>query len=452
MLKAKDKTLFLILIVADFTSVLLGFLAAYFLRNKGFFRSFLDPVQPLEVYLVVLPFALILLLGIFNLFGLWEVRLRRTPFSEMYIILRATFLWVLVIMALSYLSKYDYSRIIVVLFYFFTTIFVILGRIAIRNLARADKIGSLINVAVIGDGWHAQEIAKKIIGDENLGFNFIGYVCEKKPEKKWLGKVADLPRLIKKFKIDEVYVTRGRFSQEEILDIVARCFRTPCKFKIISNIFGLATGTVNIFNLENIPSLDLNRVYLNWFQKFSKRSLDLVLSIILLILALPIALILALAIKLDSPGPVVIGQKRVGEAGKIFTMYKFRTMKAATELYGKAPKKRDDKRITSVGRFLRRISLDELPQLVNILYGEMSLVGPRPEMPFIVKRYKPWQKSRLLVKPGLTGLWQVLGRKDLPLSENLEYDFYYINNQSILLDLVIILKTIPIVLTGRGAY
>jgi len=134
-------------------------------------------------------------------------------------------------------------------------------------------------------------------------------------------------------------------------------------------------------------------------------------------------------------------------------MYKIRTMDPRVDLYAEAPTDPNDRRISGrLGRFLRRTSLDELPQLWNVIRGEMSLVGPRPEMPFIVDRYKDWQRRRLVVKPGITGLWQIMGRKDLPLHANLEYDFYYIQNQSILFDLAILLKTLPVVLLGKGAY
>lgn len=452
MLRRKNNFILLILVLSDIASGVLGFSSGYLLRNEGIFRIYLESVQAIEVYLLVLPIVLSLLILNFYLLGLYEIRVRKTQFVEMYTILRATTLWILLIMAFSYLSKYDYSRIIMLLFYFLTTLFVILGRLFIRNLQLEGKIGFKIKVAVVGDGTRALEIAKKITSDENSGFYFVGFVSERGSSKNWLGKVADLPLIIKKYQIDEVYVTRGRFSQEEILDLVAKCFKTPCKFKIVSNIFGLLMGTVDFFNLEAVPSLDLNKVYLSRIQKFYKRSMDLCFSIIGIILFSPLALLLILAIKMESSGPAVISQKRAGEGGKIFRMYKFRTMWTKTKLYEKAPRRSDDQRVTPLGRLLRRTSLDELPQLLNIFKGEMSLVGPRPEMPFIVKKYKQWERSRLLVKPGLTGLWQVLGRKDLPLSQNLEYDFYYINNQSIILDLTIILRTIPVILRGEGAY
>lgn len=199
-------------------------------------------------------------------------------------------------------------------------------------------------------------------------------------------------------------------------------------------------------------SIKRNNSYNKTKLNVPKRIFDLVFSIFTLVIASPIIAVIVLAIKLDSSGKAVLLQQRVGKDGKLFNMYKFRTMYKESSLYQKSPRKRNDKRVTRVGKFLRRTSIDELPQLINVLKGEMSIVGPRPEMPFIVKKYKQWEKRRLVVKPGLTGLWQILGRKDLPLHKNLEYDFYYINNQSFILDLVIIFKTIPVVIRGIGAY
>jgi len=183
-----------------------------------------------------------------------------------------------------------------------------------------------------------------------------------------------------------------------------------------------------------------------------KRLLDILGSLVGLILTLPFYPLIIFYIKKDSPGPRIIRQKRVGQNRKIFTLYKFRTMSLDTELYAPAPSQGNDPRITKIGVFLRRYSLDELPQFWNVLKGDMSLVGPRPEMPFIVDKYDAWQKMRLSAKPGITGIWQILGRKDLPLEENIEYDLYYIFHQSFFLDLAILLRTVPHLLFPKGAY
>jgi len=434
------------LIFSDAFSIVLAFLASYFLRNKGIFRVFLDVVQPASVYLQALPVAILILLIIFALVGLYEPKKRITQISEMYNLFQTITVWILFIMAGSYLYKFDYSRIIVILFYIFTVTFIILGRILVRNLqTRLSPYGfGKVNILIVGVGKLAHEIKHRIENYKSVGFNFVGFVGH--------GDILNLPKILKKKRIDEVYIADPSLSPNKTLNLVARCFDTKTKFKIISNIFDLITGTVDISNLESIPGLDLKKAYFPWWKRAYKRAFDVLSSVLSLIFALPIMAVIILAIKLDSPGIAILSQIRVGKDDKLFKIYKFRTMKNDSALYSNAPEERNDKRITKIGKFLRRTSLDELPQLINILKGEMSIVGPRPEMPFIVKKYNMWEKRRLVVKPGLTGLWQILGRKDLPLNENLEYDFYYINNQSFFLDLVIILKTIPIVLRGIGAY
>lgn len=183
----------------------------------------------------------------------------------------------------------------------------------------------------------------------------------------------------------------------------------------------------------------------------TKRIIDILLSSIALILAIPFFIIIPIFIKIDSKGRAFIKQKRTGLKGKEFYIYKFRTMKDNVNLYDISPISNFDKRITKFGRFLRRYSFDEIPQIYNVFKGEMSLVGPRPEMPFIVLKYSNNEKKRLLVKPGITGLWQIKANKNIPLHKNLKYDFEYLNKQSILFDLKIILKTIPALIKGKNS-
>ncbi|MFO0780995.1 MAG: sugar transferase [Candidatus Gracilibacteria bacterium] len=183
-----------------------------------------------------------------------------------------------------------------------------------------------------------------------------------------------------------------------------------------------------------------------------KRVFDVLFSCVGILLFLPFGLIITLLIVLDSPGKALFHHTRVGKNGKHFTLHKFRTMYQGSKDQEMAPQRPDDERVTRMGKFLRRTSLDEMPQLLNVLLGEMSLVGPRPEMPFIVENYTKKERQRLLVKPGLTGIWQIMGRKDLPLHHNVEFDFYYIQHRSLWMDFVIILKTLAVVISGKGAY
>jgi lipopolysaccharide/colanic/teichoic acid biosynthesis glycosyltransferase len=183
-----------------------------------------------------------------------------------------------------------------------------------------------------------------------------------------------------------------------------------------------------------------------------KRGFDVVGALAGIALTAPIMAWCALRTRQSSRGPAFLVQERTGQHGRTFRMYKFRTMHADVDRYAVAPRDAQDDRITPYGRWLRVTSIDELPQLWNVLVGDMSLVGPRPEMPFIAATYDEWQRRRLSVKPGITGLWQILGRKDLPMHENLQYDFYYIRNRSLSLDLSILLRTIGAVLSRRGAF
>ena len=181
-----------------------------------------------------------------------------------------------------------------------------------------------------------------------------------------------------------------------------------------------------------------------------KRALDLMIGMLCLVLLSPVLLVIAAVIRFDSKGQAIFRQERIGQYGKPFMLFKCRTMTVSSPTFGPKPESFDDERITRVGRFLRRTSVDELPQLLNVIKGEMSLVGPRPEQPFLVARYEPWQRERLSVLPGITGWWQVNGRKQ-PMHEYVEEDLYYVRNRSLLLDIRILLRTIKAVIRGNGA-
>jgi exopolysaccharide biosynthesis polyprenyl glycosylphosphotransferase len=225
----------------------------------------------------------------------------------------------------------------------------------------------------------------------------------------------------------------------------------------------LALYRTNIEDFAGIPMLDLRASAIDDYQRLIKRAFDIFFGLLILIPALPLMALSALMIFLEDGSPVLLRQKRVGENGRLFEVLKFRTMvKNAEELRSQVEKldaagnlihkTKNDPRVTRVGRLLRRFSLDEFPQFFNILAGTMSLVGPRPELPYLVERYQPWQRKRFAVPPGLTGWWQVSGRSDKPMHLNTEDDLYYIQNYSIWLDLQIIVRTVWVVLIGRGAY
>jgi exopolysaccharide biosynthesis polyprenyl glycosylphosphotransferase len=233
--------------------------------------------------------------------------------------------------------------------------------------------------------------------------------------------------------------------------------------RVVPDYFNLALFRAVVEELGGMPLINLRAPALNDYQRLVKRCFDLIVGTLTVILALPFMLIIAVLIKRDSPGPIIFRQQRVGENGRLFRMLKFRTMvdgaeahlgdvlrlNATGEILFKTP---DDPRITRLGRFLRRTSLDELPQLFNVLKGEMSLVGPRPELPWLVERYEPWQHKRFAVPQGMTGWWQINGRSTKPMHLHTEDDLYYIQNYSLLLDIQILWKTFWVVIRRKGAF
>lgn len=445
---------FLLLIGADLIGLTLAFLLAYTIRN-----SWIGPaIQPFGVYAKAMPVVAGILLVTFYTFGLYERRRRARTMGELFHLVQAiTLVWVF-IMAVSFLVKYDYSRILVVLLYGLALIFILGGRTLVRQIDKALQrrgIG-VSRVLIVGSGKPGRRVAEKLKEYDTFGYRVMGFVDDAEKQDKGdpllLGTLEDLTSLIRHHAINEVIVADPRLSHERILEAIHQCEACDVKFKVASDLFEILTGDIDLNELEGLPSLTLGTGETKVLYQIIKRLLDVGLSGFALLLFSPLILGIAVLIRWESKGPALFKQKRVGERGALFTLYKFRTMHRDTNPHEHAPKDAKDSRVTRIGGWLRRTSLDEIPQFWNVLKGDMSLVGPRPEMPFIVAGYKEWQRRRLDVKPGITGLWQILGRKNLPLHENIEYDFYYIKNQSLLLDLVILLKTVGVVLRGKGAY
>jgi exopolysaccharide biosynthesis polyprenyl glycosylphosphotransferase len=231
----------------------------------------------------------------------------------------------------------------------------------------------------------------------------------------------------------------------------------------VPDYFSLLLYGGHVEDLYGVPLISLKSPTLTGYQRVVKRAFDLIVGALLMVIVIPIMGIIFVAIKLDSPGPAIYKQRRVGENGRLFWMYKFRSMvkDADTKLSevirydaqgNIIHKAKDDPRVTKFGRFIRRKSLDELPQFFNVLKGEMSLVGPRPELPFFVDRYETWQRVRFAVPQGITGWWQINGRSDKPMHLHTEDDIYYVKNYTIFLDIKIIIKTVSVVLRGKGAF
>jgi exopolysaccharide biosynthesis polyprenyl glycosylphosphotransferase len=315
------------------------------------------------------------------------------------------------------------------------------------------------NVLIYGTSDTARRLQKKFVLVPTLGLNLIGFVSDKADEVgrridrfEVIGVADELEFLIRRHKISEVFVAVPEADEQSLLGLLETLERNGVIYHVVPRFYHIFSHKVRIETLDSIPLVtrpDRNPTFL---QRVSKRVLDLIVATASLVIALPLFVIAAVLIRRESPGPVFFRQRRVGKDGELFEMLKFRTMYVEQSGDAPKPKSHHDPRLTSIGRWLRRYSLDELPQLFNVLRGEMSIVGPRPEMAFIVERYGPLERERLRVKPGLTGLWQISYARGEAIHENMEYDIYYIEHQSFLLDVVIIALTGFAVVKGTGAY
>jgi exopolysaccharide biosynthesis polyprenyl glycosylphosphotransferase len=301
------------------------------------------------------------------------------------------------------------------------------------------------------------------------GFHPIGYVATNTTDRQVnnglpvLGELEQLAQLIDRFSADCIYVASSAVAVDEMRFISKVASRGGADLRITANLPMVLSTRLTVQPIGGVMALALRPVRLSGGQALAKRTFDIVVSSVALLLLLPLFLVTVAAIKATSPGAVFYRQQRVGRQGRPFTLLKFRTMMVGAEALlptlrerneadGPLFKIRNDPRITQVGRWLRRWSIDELPQLLNVLKGDMSLVGPRPPLPHEVKEYEDWHFERLEVRPGLTGLWQVNGRSDLPFDDGVRLDLFYIENWSLSYDMFILLKTIPAIFTFRGAY
>jgi len=325
-------------------------------------------------------------------------------------------------------------------------------------------------VVIVGAGEIGRTVMRTIVARPDLGYRVVGFVDDN-PEKgytdigrfKALGPLDNLPTILDEERPDEVIITLPWMYHRKIMGIVRECERRGVRPRIVPDLFQMSLTQVNVEDLGGVPLIGVRTVAISKGALLVKRLIDVTVAAVGLVLCAPLFLLIALAIRLDSPGPIIFRQTRVGLRGRHFEMYKFRSMHVGAEEQqdmladmneadGPIFKIRDDPRLTRVGRVLRRLSMDELPQLVNVLRGEMSLVGPRPPIPAEVEKYQEWHKKRLEAPPGMTGLWQVSGRSRLSFDEMVLLDIYYIENWSLWLDFKILMRTIPKVLLGEGAY
>jgi exopolysaccharide biosynthesis polyprenyl glycosylphosphotransferase len=461
---ARLRRLVFVLALADILATQLALVAADYMRrfiplgNPSAGQSaFLNPFIHLVVA-VVFPATFLAL-------SVYDVRRDTRPVGSPAALTRAVIVATFVFAGALYFSYRQVPRLLVIYFLVVDLAALaalrLLAGLGLRVFRRRGR--ALSRVLLVGAGEAAimvSDALRRQFGDSVA----IACCADEGPgptNLPWLGRLADVPALVRAHAVDEVILALPAEQYAQVEALTFALLNTPVRVRLVPDYLRLVFVQSSVESVGGVPLIGLREPRIAGGTWAVKRVFDVVVTILLLLALWPVMLIVALAIRLDSPGPILFSQQRVGENGRVFRMHKFRTMVADAEKRPPPPdfdaegrpryKLAHDPRITRVGRFLRRMSLDELPQFFNVLKGEMSLVGPRPEVQFIVDGYEAWQRQRLAVPPGITGWWQVNGRSDLPMHLNTHLDLYYIRNYSLWLDLKILWMTVGVVIRGQGA-
>ncbi|HEY2846665.1 MAG TPA: sugar transferase [Pyrinomonadaceae bacterium] len=416
---------------------------------------------------------------IFQHFGLYKLDLFMSFGRQLVAIGKSLVYGLLGLVLITFVFKrldFVESRLVLAMFVGISIVLVMTFRaVVVRRLFPLASSSKILRrrVLIIGQDRTAKTVAAQIAYDETHGFEVVGFANDdaQKGERIFgeienVGSLSELDRLVDEFDIDEIIIAESDVTHAALLTIIDHAQATRANVRLVSELYNIIPEKVLLEKYLGVPVVKLPQNYENTLFNVYKGVFDVVLTVVgLVLLTIPMAVI-ALLIKLTSHGRVLHTQTRIGKDCEPFTFYKFRTMEEgaddaihkdfASQFIGGTPKgvKKmiDDPRVTRIGRFLRRTSLDELPQLFNVLTGEMSLVGPRPCMPYELDHYEEWHRRRLSVKPGCTGLWQVAGRSAVDFNDMVILDLFYIDNMSPLFDLRIILKTLPVMLLAKGGY
>ena len=472
------KTLNISFLVLEVSAVLASFILLYFYRLSQEFHVSIyqkhgisTSLPRFDEYSIFFFVVMVLWLGwlyhfrMFSLksdisFGLFEETVRST---------KAISYSVLITIGIAFVFKLtDYSRFVILSFWFISLVCSVglrtFKRVLVKALAQKGIFTK--NVLIVGAGQVGTQLSNVFSKKPGMGYNVVGFVDNVKRGSvntyEILGQISQMESIIRRHPIDEIIVTIP--TEKQLVNELLNKFRKyDITIRIVPEMFNLVSKTIEVDQSNTIPFITLIKTPMRGLSFLFKRTFDYVFSLIGLLILSPLFLVLAVLIKNDSTGPVFYKQRRVGKNGEFFYMYKFRSMivnademreklKQLNEVEGPAFKIKEDPRITRIGKFIRKYSLDEIPQLFNVLKGEMSLIGPRPPLPNEVEQYSDWDWRRLEVVPGITGLWQVSGRSELTFEQWVNLDIYYIENWSLWMDWKILLKTIPVVIKGEGAY
>jgi exopolysaccharide biosynthesis polyprenyl glycosylphosphotransferase len=460
-------------LILDVAMINLAMALAYLLRYR--LQWFLDVVfdAPYQAYVpfnVLFSVAVPVVLWATGAYSNWR---GRVWLEHVFQIINAVGITLIIALAWSFVVRpLVYSRLLLAEGAIFMMVLISADRaVTLAVQARLRKRGvGIRRIIIVGAGEVGRRVMRTVVARPDLGYDIVGYVDDNpdKGEGKigrfcGLGAIDMLSQVIDENEVDEVIITLPWNYHRRILSVLRACARREVMARLVPDLFQMSLSRVEVGDLGGVPLIEIKEIAFSRAELAVKRAVDLLGAIVGLLVGWPLFLLIALAIKLDSKGPVFFRQIRVGEHHRRFDIYKFRTMRVGAEREladlqeqneadGVIFKIREDPRVTRVGRFLRRTSLDELPQFINVLRGEMSLVGPRPPIPAEVEQYQPWHEKRLTVPPGITGLWQVSGRSELTFDEMVLLDLYYIEHWSPWLDFAILVRTLPKVIARDGAY
>jgi Undecaprenyl-phosphate glucose phosphotransferase len=492
MIKENQRYLNRTLVVLDILSIVISLIIAWFIR----FKSGLLPIDgrylTFKQYLIPILIIVPIYLGIYNLCNLYLTYRLKSLFDELLGVAKANVIGLFIlILGLYIIREINYSRYLLLIFCLLSIIFTFSERLIIRTILRMLRANgyNLKHILIVGLSNQTYEFLGRLMSNKQWGYNVVGILDDNTNEQeisycnysytdmmsqkvyeevaavvesnykcKIIGKITDLETILTSRTVDEIYITLNLSEYEKMGSIINMCEKHGVRAQIIPGYYKYIPAKPYVEEVDGLPIINLRYVPLdNLMNKLLKRAFDIFISGLCLVVFSPIMILIALMIKITSPGPVIFKQERIGLEKNPFTMYKFRSMKL---------QKDDEERIqwttafdprkTAFGNFLRKTSLDELPQLLNVLKGDMSLIGPRPERPHFVERFKeeiPKYMVKHQVRPGMTGWAQVHGwRGDTSISKRIEYDIYYIENWSLLMDLKIIWMTLFNGFINKNAY
>jgi exopolysaccharide biosynthesis polyprenyl glycosylphosphotransferase len=465
MLKAAATARVAILRVFDVGALVLSVPAAYAAYGEWF--GFHD-LAPLNSYLPAVVLAIVLWTACAWMYQVYEAPLGHGRHGELARAARALAMVAIAIAAMAFFAKAAaVSRLVAALYFGIAFALVLGSRVVSRQLMRMSNAGvHARRYAVVGTGGMAREIVESVAAHPEWGLRFAGFVrldgTRDRCRGPMLGVLSRLGRILEDEVLDVVFFAVPRERLADVERGMQLCEEQGVEVRISLDILRFGTGNMTIADVDGVPMLAFTRTPSDALALAAKRAFDVLASAAVLLPLAPVLAAVAIAIRLDSEGPIFFRQRRVGLNGRIFHMLKFRSMyrdaeerlaalQAQNEMSGPVFKMKNDPRVTRVGRFLRKTSLDEFPQFWNVLKGEMSIVGPRPPIPAEVREYKRWQRRRLSMRPGITCVWQISGRNNIDFDHWMEMDLDYIDRWSLWSDLAICLKTVPAVLSARGA-